>query len=214
MTIKSARRKWLRLYKLAAVCKKCGYDNPYVDSDPNYVCRQCKKREEIWGGEDKSDSPKPATPVSAPVSPAFDPYTFMRDLQGEFDKLGAKSKWNVSHTEYSYTPGEISHHILLDFHDDVKQYRQNFDKIINIIEGRLGKPDARYGSSPSFPNGSRVSWGYDPTVLSNSVRYNAKMPHCHLLAKADNGNMHLGFNSNHYPLPSNCHRNTQNCPNH
>lgn len=32
-----------------SACRKCGYDNPYMDDDPNYVCRQCKSRAEKFG---------------------------------------------------------------------------------------------------------------------------------------------------------------------
>jgi hypothetical protein len=32
----------VRSILMESVCKKCGYDNPYMDDDPNYVCRQCK----------------------------------------------------------------------------------------------------------------------------------------------------------------------------
>lgn len=27
----------------ASTCKECGYENPYIDYDSNYVCRQCKQ---------------------------------------------------------------------------------------------------------------------------------------------------------------------------
>ena len=39
-----------------AVCSKCGDDNPYLDSDdPNFLCRQCRSRQQAWGGDDKKD---------------------------------------------------------------------------------------------------------------------------------------------------------------
>jgi hypothetical protein len=29
-------------------CIKCGFDNPYIDPTPGYICRQCKMRNEAW----------------------------------------------------------------------------------------------------------------------------------------------------------------------
>ena len=48
-------RRCLAFKKLAdAVCSKCGDRNPYLDNDdPNFVCRQCRTRQQAWGGDDK-----------------------------------------------------------------------------------------------------------------------------------------------------------------
>ena len=32
-----------------SVCRLCGYDNPYMDPVPDYVCRQCTVRTQKWG---------------------------------------------------------------------------------------------------------------------------------------------------------------------
>jgi hypothetical protein len=54
------RELW-RFIRLAnAVCKQCGDDNPYLDNDdPNFLCRQCRTRQEAWGGDNKKkEEPK------------------------------------------------------------------------------------------------------------------------------------------------------------
>jgi len=41
-----------------SVCRLCGYDNPYMDDVPDYVCRQCVQRAEKWGTGLKSEPSK------------------------------------------------------------------------------------------------------------------------------------------------------------
>jgi len=43
-------RQLVRSLLKESVCTKCGYDNPYMDDDPNYVCAQCKVRGDKWSG--------------------------------------------------------------------------------------------------------------------------------------------------------------------
>ena len=45
-----------------SVCRLCGYDNPYMDDVPDYVCRQCTMRAEKWG-----DGVKKA-PIATPIA--------------------------------------------------------------------------------------------------------------------------------------------------
>ena len=40
-----------------AVCKQCGEPNEYLDPDPNFVCRQCKMRAQMYGGKEE-EKPK------------------------------------------------------------------------------------------------------------------------------------------------------------
>jgi hypothetical protein len=93
--IKQTRKKWLKLFKYAegATCKECGYNNPYIDPDPNYKCRQCRKREEIWGG--KAEEPKAEAPKAKSEEPKkddtlapFDPYRFIKQMRGAMSKDG------------------------------------------------------------------------------------------------------------------------------
>jgi hypothetical protein len=67
-----------------AVCKECGYDNPYMDPDPNYVCRQCKMRAQMWGGKEEPEKPKPITRQPAHTSA---PYSLFDRLTRYFKSI-------------------------------------------------------------------------------------------------------------------------------
>jgi len=50
-----------------SVCRLCGYDNPYMDDVPDYVCRQCASRSNAWGNGIKSKAP--AENLRLPMGP-------------------------------------------------------------------------------------------------------------------------------------------------
>lgn len=68
---------------LESTCKKCGYDNPYMDDDPNYVCRQCMMHDEKFGG-------KKHAPDEKQVSPYDD------ELEGDFESSEDIQEWDCS----------------------------------------------------------------------------------------------------------------------
>ncbi len=64
-----------------SVCRLCGYDNPYMDPVPDYVCRQCQQRAEKWG-----NGVKPSAAVGpTAVDRGPDPYPQITQSSNGYD---------------------------------------------------------------------------------------------------------------------------------
>ena len=151
MLIKKSRRNWLKLFKFAtAICSKCGYDNPYMDPNPNYVCKGCKMLQEAWGDDAKKEVPEEApTLKELPSTRPFSPWIMMEKVAHMF---GKKIDQN---TDVSVNFNPKGNLILINITDmfSVSMLSQELTKINdvkNIIEKYLGPPKKTITKSSIF----------------------------------------------------------------
>lgn len=133
-----------------AVCSKCGDDNPYLDnSDPNFLCRQCRTRQQAWGGNDE----KAASAVDGTL---VEVDTFIKQL---LHKFGPATKRTFRNGDQYDNYDNIEYRVInIPLHQAKAIYRSLRDKFgVDISDGgSTGEWSIPAGLKPSDPNADDI----------------------------------------------------------